>query len=79
MEAEVEVVRLEGPGEVGQGYLTEPVVDRIVDTWHNRLGIHHKPNKDPDPRNIAHIERHSLLGFRRPAHLELRLYLGGTE
>lgn len=79
MEAEVEVVRLEGQVEARQGQLTEPVVDRIVDTWHSRLGIHHKPNTDPGPRNTAHIERRSLLSFRRPVRLGLRLYLGATE
>lgn len=78
MEAEVEVVRLEGQVEARQGQLTEPVVDRIVDTWHNRLGIHHKPNTDPG-RNTAHIERRSLLNFRHPVRLGHRLYLGATE
>lgn len=79
MEAEVEVVRLEGQVEARQGLLTEPVVDRIVDTWHNRLGIPHKPNTDPGPRNTAHIELHSLLSFRHPVRLGLPLYLGATE
>ncbi len=79
MEAEVGVVRLEGQVEARQGQLTEPAVDRIVDTWHSRLGIHHKPNTDPGPRNTAHIERRSLLSFRHPVRLGLRLYLGATE
>lgn len=78
VEAEVEVVRLEGPGGARQGQLTGPV-DRTVDTWHSRLGIHHRPNKGPGPRNTVHIARHSLLGFRHPVHLELLLYLEGTE
>lgn len=79
MEAEVEVVRLEGQVEARQGLLTEPVVDRIVDTWHSRLGIHRRPNTDPVPRSTAHIERRNLLSFRHPVHLGPPLYLGATE
>ncbi len=61
-----------GPAVARPGHLVEPVVDRIVDTSHNKLGIHHKQRTDLERYNTGHTAHYNRPGYQRQAHQVVR-------